>query len=741
MQGPYAHSLPDRPRHEWQPLEAHLRNVAELAAGFAAPFGGSELARAAGLWHDLGKYSDAFQRMIGASECADAHIETRPGRVDHSTAGAVHAHARLGRGLGRIVAYAIAGHHAGLPDGKSGDGRSLTARLDPARRVPPHPAPDAIVAPGEAPMLPDFLRPKSIDRREGRDIAISVSFFIRMLYSCLVDADFLDTERFMDPRRHAERSGHPSIETLRVRLDAYLGKLAANAPATPINHRRAEILARCRAAASFPHGLFSLTVPTGGGKTLASLAFALDHALRHGLSRVIYVIPYTSIIEQNADVFRAAAGDDAVVEHHSNFDPDEHDETPRSRLAAENWDAPLVVTTSVQFFESLFANRSSRCRKLHNIANAVVILDEAQLLPADLLKPSLAALRELAMNYRSSVVLCTATQPAVGRSDEFPEGLPDVREIMPDPRSLHHAFRRVAAVRIPPLDRNSLAARVAEHDQALCIMNTRKDAREVFEQLALRGSAFHLSARMCPAHRSKRLAEIRARLAAGEACRVVSTQLVEAGVDVDFPVVFRAMAGLDSIAQAAGRCNREGRLSGSGRLFIFSFDDAPPPGFVRHACDSTAAALRRFDDPLAPEAVEEFFRDLYWKKGEALDAKAILRDLAESAHSGDFPFRSVADRFRLIPDGTYALIIPWNDEARGRIAALRAAPPCAGISRRLQRYAVALWPKELAALLAAGAVETIHERFHVLNNEDLYRDDLGLCPENPIFREAESLII
>jgi CRISPR-associated endonuclease/helicase Cas3 len=434
------------------------------------------------------------------------------------------------------------------------------------------------------------------------------SFFVRMIYSCLVDADFLDTELFMDVEKASWRHGYPSIEYMNEQLQSYLGELTSHALPTPINSYRTDILKQCLAAASQQPGLFSLTVPTGGGKTLSSLAFALKHALQFGKKRVIYVIPYTNIIEQNAAVFRTILGADAVLEHHSSFEPDEEDR--RSRLASENWDAPLVVTTNVQFFESLFASRSSRCRKIHRIATSVVVLDEAQMLPVPLLKPSLEVLRELALNYGTTIVLCTATQPALSTSETFKDGLENVREIVNEPAALYHSFKRVQTVKLPLLHDEELAGRLNEYRQVLCIVNTRRHARRLYELLPDRAGCHHLSALMCPAHRTGVLNRVRTALGSGDPCRLVSTQLVEAGVDIDFPVVYRSLSGVDSIAQAAGRCNREGKMADLGKMFVFTPEAGLPPGYFRQSAETAKAVLRHHVDPLSPEAVHAYFEQL-----------------------------------------------------------------------------------------------------------------------------------
>lgn len=724
----YAHSLPNEPPEKWQGLEEHLKNVAALARDFAADFNAGDWAYLAGLWHDLGKYSEAFQNMLLATHDPDAHIETKQGKIDHSTAGAQHAF-RLFSDTGKVLAYPISGHHAGLPDGKSNESACLMARLN--KIIPDYSAfPDSLSnlpKPSLFPFKPNKKR-----------LGFQISFFMRMIYSCLVDADFLDTENFMDRTRRIKRAGYPSLTDLSVKLAATIEELLSKAQPSAINSYRRSILQHCIEASQNPQGIFSLTVPTGGGKTISSMAFAMKHALKHKLQRIIYVIPYTSIIEQNAEVFRGIFGDSAVLEHHSNFEPQEED--TRSRLAAENWDAPIIVTTNVQFFESLYGARSSRCRRLHNIACSIVILDEAQFLPVPLLKPCLEALRELADSYKTTIVLCTATQPALSTTEQFKDGLDSVQEIMPEPKALYEVFKRITTEQLPLLPDVELAERIMSCEQVLCIVNTRKHARSVFALLAHREGCFHLSALMCPKHRSEVLQRIRDALAAKSVCRVVSTQLVEAGVDIDFPVVFRSATGIDSLAQAAGRCNREGKIAEGGKFYVFQPEQGLPPGHFRQTAETAEVVLRHHKDPLSLEAVEGYFRTLYWRQGDALDAEHILDLLREGASKGDFPFKTIAEAFRLIKDAMQPVIIPWDSEAERIIQSLHYAEKCGGLLRQAQRYTVQVFPKVLSSLVAVGSVELVQGKYAVLTNKDLYRNDLGLCPEDPTFHQIESLI-
>lgn len=610
MKNLYAHTHPDYPADptRWQTLEEHSRNVAQKAGEFAVAFASAEWAAIAGYLHDIGKARNSFQSYLRACNgLSDTNYDASD--HTHSGAGAVWADQTFVSGkIGRIFAYIVAGHHAGLPDwiGGVAPQGSLSCRLENENPVIQEPSMAAwILEQRVAWMALQIKPPWSFGNANQSD----VSFWIRMLYSCQVDADFLDTEVFMDSGKATIRSRYPSLRELSARFFSALDEKQRGAKETPVNHIRAEIRTACESAANAPRGLFSLTVPTGGGKTLSGTAFAIRHALKHGMKRIIYVIPYTSIIEQTADVLRSFLGAENVVEHHSNFDPDK--ETQQARLASDNWDAPVIVTTNVQFFESLYACASSRCRKIHNIADSVVILDEAQLLPSKLLLPCVDAMRQLVAHYGISLVLSTATQPAL-------PGLAPVHEIIPPGLDLYKRLKRTEIEF--PQDRTArrtwgeVAVELEKHNQVLCVVNTRKDCRELHALMP--EGTIHLSASMCGEHRSRIIADIKASLAVKEPVRVVSTQLVEAGVDIDFPVVYRAFSGLSSVAQAAGRCNREGLAPQPGRVVVFLPPKPAPIGELRKAEDvmmgmlsahSTRSATRprqhrRESRPVAPRA-------------------------------------------------------------------------------------------------------------------------------------------
>lgn len=722
----YAHSTDSSDKSSWQLLEEHLKGVARKAEEFATGFDAGDWGRFAGLLHDAGKACGAFQRRLEGS----------PQRVDHATFGAQLARQQCGR-FGLLLSYVICGHHGGLPNGGLQEGE-LHHRLKFAK-VPQ----DVVLTP-----VADIKQELDLPFKPKReDAGFSLAFFSRMVFSCLVDADFLDTEGFGDPEK---KSARPDVdptrmERLRGILDAHLARFAERAKPTPVNRLRQEILAECRAKATLPPQIFSLTVPTGGGKTFSSLAFALNHAVANRQRRVIYAIPFTSIIEQNAKVFADILGRENVLEHHCNYlEKDEPEEAAYNRqrgLAAENWDAPLVVTTNVQFFESLFSNKPSRCRKLHNIAGSVIVLDEAQAIPTEYLEPCLAALRELVAHYRCTVLLCTATQPALDAS-QLRTAIPKIHEIITTPQKLYDELLRTEVHFVGKLTDEELASRLDGESQVLCIIPTKAQARVLFEGLAEQEGSFHLSTNMYPQHRRRVLDDIRARLAAEESCRVVSTSLVEAGVDLDFPVVYRAMAGLDSIAQAAGRCNREGKMNAAGQLgqvYVYEPERQPRMPWLNRCVGRAAETLRALPqaDPLGLEAMRRYFELLY--DVQELDKKKILFHLNQLTKDLYFPFREVAGEFHFIEDDTVGVIVPIEPEAQALVRELRYTEFPRTTLRKLQLYSVALRSREFAALEAAGAIEMVRGVFPVLRNHAIYRDNVGLCVDSREMWDVEML--
>ncbi len=698
----YAHRRDDGAH---QTVLEHLECTAKYARRFGVSMGMEDETVYAAMLHDIGKFSKAFQ----------LRLEGDKRRVDHATAGAREAY-RAGHPQS---AFAIAGHHAGLADygdpSDSKEGSTLSARLkceleDYAAfrtQLTPNPPP-----PLRAPGWPAFF------------------LQTHMLFSALVDADWLDTERFMSCGS-VERGMGTSIESLFSRFTAWIGSKGwtppAEQPNMTLDQMRSGILFQCMNRAALDPGLFTLTVPTGGGKTTASLAFALAHALRYGLERIIYVIPYTSIIDQTAKKFRKILGDENVLEHHSQvaFDPDDDQLTPaqkRLQLATENWDAPVIVTTSVQFFESLFAHKKARSRKVHHIANSVVIFDEAQMLPIPYLLPCVAAIALLARDFHVSAVLCTATQPNLNDYLRQYTKQP-VRELAPEMKKKGAAFRRTTIPPARPLDDEALVRELNAHSQVLCIVNARRHAQALFESLNPDG-AFMLSTLLYPADRARKLAEIRARLLDGRPCRVVSTSLIEAGVDVDFPAVYRALAGLDSILQAAGRCNREGRRAADESIVTVFIPEQKQPRTFAPNIEATTSIVHDFFDPTSPEAIAAYFEFLYRNRGKAIDEQEIMKLIDKCA------FREISNKFRLIEDNTRAVYVLFRDEtARALETRLRAGERSRGLFRALGQYAVNVYDRHFRALYESGALTPLGEDIWLVTAENAYGEKTGLTLE------------
>jgi CRISPR-associated endonuclease/helicase Cas3 len=734
----YAHTAEDPEGNRlaessWQPLRTHLKNVANLAASFAAPFNASAEAHLAGLLHDLGKYAARFQARL-----RDPRIHG----INHWAAGAAYA-ATHGQPL---IAYPIDGHHTGLPAAHDLRQTLLKFNDDQQRSVLTACTEDVAelvrryLADG-LPPLPTISSPRTDN--------FAAALRARFLLSALTDADFLDTEDHFDATKAALRHTSPLNEN--TALAKVLAHLDGKRADTDLGRLRRELLDACLAHAESPPGLFTLTAPTGSGKTLASLVFALRHIAHHNrdlapddphrLRRLIVVIPYTSIIEQTARVFRdlfaADSGEDYVLEHHANVAPatepgsDGHDAEEarirRARLAAENWSAPIVVTTNVRFFESLFAHKTSACRRLHAIARSVVLFDEVQTLPPALAPSLLSATRLLSRDYGCTTVFMTATQPAFA-TVPLATGLTwNPVEINPCPEDFATALRRTEIVLEPrdrPVEWPALANRLAADDQTLCVVNTTAHARELFRLLPTEGR-FHLSSRLCPAHRFTVLAEVRQRLnpANPQPCRLVSTQLIEAGVDVDFPAVYRAFGPLDSIIQTAGRCNREGRMADRGRVTIFHpVDSAMPPGVYKLAAAKTEDFLHRHPSAAIdqPATYARYFEEFYRLAGpEAAERDAVL----ELSQTFDFP--AAAEKCRLIDSDTRAVLVEWGEGATLIAKLQRERHLTADECRRAQRFSVNLYPHEFTIAQSIGAVVQPVSDFDLWVWKGHYDSELG----------------
>ncbi|RQD74710.1 MAG: CRISPR-associated helicase Cas3', partial [Candidatus Syntrophonatronum acetioxidans] len=721
----YAHSNDNLDSSGWHLLKDHLEDTAKLASDFAKAFNADQLGYIAGLLHDVGKYSPDFQKRLQGEKT----------KVDHSTAGALVA-LQSHKTFGKLLSYIIAGHHCGLTDwGSEVDESSMVGRVN-KKSIPDYSAYKEEI------YLPDMSKLSFPIKSSPSGLGFSVQFFIRFLYSALVDADFIDTESVLNVEKASLRGGKTDFCEMLSKLDAHLADMDTSASQTFINRQRKEILSNCREKASIAPGLFTLTVPTGGGKTLSSMAFALKHLLAHSMERIIYVIPYTSIIEQNAAVFKKILGEEVVLEHHSNFNYPEDDmrETEleynsqtlaKIKLASENWNVPIITTTNVQFFESLFAAKSSRCRKLHNIANSIIIIDEAQMIPTGYLRPCVNALLELVANYKASVILCTATQPAI--NSFIPSDLKPV-EIMDSPLKLYNVFQRVEVKDLGPLTDDSLSELILRHKQVLCIVNSKKHARLLFEKISNKkdeNSVFHLSTRMCPVHRSQILEEVRESLKRGDACRLVSTQLVEAGVDLDFPFVYRSMAGIDSIAQAAGRCNRHG-LSDKGQVYVFRPEKhGLPAGWLSRTASIGEEIFKKNEDPLSLDAIKDYFAMLYAIEAEKLDKEKIMQLIQEQESSLSFPFRIIASKVKLIDENTTSVIIPWENSCKELLQQAAWSDRPGRFSRRLQKYSVQVFESEFKEMLSFGIIESVAENFYVLRDDVVqlhYSKEMGLMP-------------
>jgi len=699
----FAAHTPPKNSNKWHELKYHLRKVADKAREFAEKFGAAELGYYAGLWHDLGKYNPIFQKYLAECETASRLGASEPrDRVPHAIYGA-----KLAAEKFEPLALLIAGHHTGLQTfGKLGNDLENRVDLGTYQSILHNAKSDDIelkISTLASQQLMGLYQDKH-----------SYELLLRLLFSCLVDADYLDTETHFDPQIAAQRGSRVSVTNLWEILKTAQKNLLEQADDTPVNQVRSQVYQACFDAAKLPPGVFRLAVPTGGGKTRSGLGFALAHAVQHNLERVIVAVPYTSIIEQTVEVYRGIFGQDAVLEHHSAIKPDERNEEDarfrqaQARLATQNWDAPLIVTTTVQLFESLFANRTSRCRKLHNIVNSVIILDEVQTLPAGLLDPILSVLKELCRQYQVSVVLCTATQPALEGETPYLRGFAagSIRDIVPKPMAKEH-FMALSRVNYNVPTEEWSWAEVAQNaqanEQSLVILNTRKDALAVIDELAPDANhIFHLSTLLCGQHRREVLQQVRDLLAAHQPCILISTQVVEAGVDLDFPVVYRAIGPLDRIVQAAGRCNREGRRAEKGQVTIFRPQEGKiPPGEYRKAFEETSILLRRenldWDDP---NIFETYFRRLY--QGLNTDAQEVQQ------YREVFDFPEVATRFKLIPDDTTPVLIEYDDRARDLVRRIRHYGLRSGDLRALQPYLVSLRSREfreteeLRELIAPG---------------------------------------
>ncbi len=697
-----------------QSLEDHRDHVADLARSFAEAFNSGSLAYLAGWLHDKGKERDSFQNYILRENGIPTNGQSG-GEHEHSFVGGLIAAQKPLHSL--ALANIIMGHHRGLYDDD-------TLKSEINRRTLPK---EIMIDP-----LPVSPSSPHIQLRKE-----DLHHYVRMLFSCLIDADRLDTEAFMNPSQAKLRGQGDSLPVLLERLEAKLAEFKSVGNDSEVNHVRNYVQQICREKSDQPCGIFSMTVPTGGGKTLSSLLWALRHAIHNGQKRIIIAIPYTSIITQTANTLKGILGEQNVLEHHSEFDYDAlKDERLKEiyQLAAENWDFPVIVTTNVQLFESMFSNKPSACRKLHNIANSVVILDEVQTLPTSYLQPIVDAVSAYNRSFGASFLFTTASQPVLSGLIEGCNplanfhGLDSVTELIPASAKLHEKLRRVRLdIDNTPRSYDEIANAISQHDRVLCIVNTRRDAKEVYKRLPKEGLTLHLSRMMCPEHVSETIKQITKALAddANRVIRVVATQLVEAGVDIDFPVVYRQEAGLDSVLQAAGRCNREGKQKLCvTHVFSLAKEHKLPPGDISNA-NNARLALKQDSDWFAPETMTSYFRQRYSRE-ETFD-KRKMKDYLY--HPTTIMFETAAKEFQLIEDGSIPLIVVWKNSL-SLVEQLKEKGPTYGLMKQLSKYTVNVYQSDFKALCQTGAVKELIKGIFVVDQQAQYDDKLGLLIEN-----------
>lgn len=697
-----------------QTNDTHQDGVALLASKFADEFNMSEWAKVIGVLHDKGKEQKTFQQYIRKASGLDSNIHIE-GEHNHAYVGALIAK-QLFPQESMLIDNIIMGHHRGLYD--DGERRAILQKTIP-----------------EDISIPKLeIEFNHLPKCEKKDI----HHLIRMLFSCLVDADYLDTESFMQPKQYHFRGNASSIDSLLVKLIQHLEKLKKSAPDTQVNKIRNEIQQYCINESQGAPDFYSMTVPTGGGKTLSSVLWALLHAKKNKLKRIIIAIPYTSIISQTAMVLRDIFGNNNVLEHHSNVnlsETGEKENIQRLRLATENWDYPIIVTTNVQLLESLFSNKPSDCRKLHNIAKSVLILDEVQTLPVDFLQPIVDSFDTLKRIFGVSILFTTASQPilsgniksSVGRFN----GLLHIHEIIPKESNLHERLRRVQL----KFDDNKssyddIAQRLSEHNRVLCIVNTRKDAKEIYTRLPKDGHCFHLSRMMCPEHINETISEIKRLLKQDEdsTIRVISTQLVEAGVDIDFPVVYRQEAGLDSILQSAGRCNREGRIK-MAMTNIFMLDAPLPRGFITQT-NNARKNMQHDYDWFSQSAMTEYFKQLY-SRIDNFDKSQI----GSLLYRPDIQFESASHKFKLIDDVTTSIIVNWKN-SMDLVQQLKEEGISYVLMKKLSQHSVNIRKYDLEKLYSYGVINEIMEGVYMIEDKSFYSNEIGLHTNNHWMEES-----
>lgn len=723
-----SHLYQDKKTGEWiiQTNDEHQRGVAELAADFADQFGLRSWGYALGMLHDKGKERIAFQQYIRVVNGLPVTERKEIREHHHAFVGGLIAKNIMGMGVLNLLVNQIVSHHTGLHDYSDVE--------EVLRKTLPEEIRNEVIGIDISSMIKE-LRDSSFMKTKADDVYFH--HLSRMLFSCLVDADRLDTERFMDSASWKQRGCASAVSELLPKLETYIKRLQSSVADTEVNRIRKQVQELCLSKAAGNKGFYSLTVPTGGGKTLSSLIWAMKHAVANSMSRIIIAIPYTSIIVQTAGLLKTIFGEENVLEHHSNFNFDDiKDEKLRekTKLATENWDYPIIVTTNVQLFESMFSNGTSDCRKLHNIVNSVIILDEVQTLPTDFLQPIVDALKAYQKLFGISVLFTTASQPVLSGLIEGVnprvkfEGIGQILEIIPPELALHDSLRRVE-LKIDNVGRtyDEIAARIAEFDKVLCIVNTRKDAKALFDRLPDEGIKLHLSRMMCPAHVGETINKIKLLLKDGSLSivRIVATQLVEAGVDIDFPVVFRQEAGLDSILQAAGRCNREGRKN-IGQTFVFSLsaEGRFPFGSMK-AANNARLNLPSDSDWFSPIVMKQYFKQLYFNTN-TFDKKDIKYYLY---NPNELCFEKASKAFKLIDNDGVNVIVNWGN-SMGLVKELKQSGCAYPLMKQLAKYTVAIRRTDFNLLVKYGVVEEILEGIYVLPDKTQYDVSTGIRLEN-----------
>lgn len=705
-----------------QSNEEHSLGVAQLANKFASEFAMGSWGYVLGMLHDKGKERKAFQEYILKNSGFRPELIVS-GEHNHAFVGGILAKRIYGKGAESLLCNQIMSHHTGLHDYFDIE-KSLCDDI-----------------PSEVCCNFDEIQlnrpPFSFSPFKGcNGMTPDANHLSRMLFSCLVDADYLDTEMFMDEESALKRMNDIKLESLLPLLDAYIGCLQKGIANSEVNIIRRQVQERCVSMSDVAKGFYSLTVPTGGGKTLSSLVWALRHAVHNGMKRIIIAIPYTSIIVQTASILKQIFGEEAVLEHHSNFDPQSFKSKEmrhKAKLATENWDYPIVVTTNVQLFESMFSNRPSDCRKLHNIANSVIILDEVQTLPTDFLQPIVDALKSYQRMFGISVLFSTASQPVLSGLIEgcnpkaaF-QGIENITEIIPKEYALHDKLRRVCLeIDNAGSTYDEIAERLSCHDKVLCIVNTRNDAREIYERLPKEGLTIHLSRMMCPRHVSKAIQEIKQALSDNSetVIRVVATQLIEAGVDIDFPVVYRQEAGLDSILQAAGRCNREGKLD-MATASVFSLSKEHQLFGSIGDANNARLNMVKINDWFAPETMTDYFRQLYCRK-ETFDKKDVKTLLYKPS---EMCFAEAAKEFRLIEETGKTVVVNMGDSME-LIERMKKEGISYSLMKQLSQYCVNIHDRDFQKLLSYGAIEEVIEGIYVVIDRAQYDEKIGLRLDN-----------